>query len=412
MRDRQIFETIRLKNGITVHHYPTDQPFAFFNVKIPIGNVHNTGDILPGTAHFFEHLALLRSEQYPERSAFPRWVGLHGGTFNAATNIFDTDYTMAIPAERTTEAWNGFYSHIFEPVILQEDLERERAIVSNERKQRRWYPGMTELSHYLWALWIHAEGVSKRQLFGDDEDLAKLSTEALLDFHGHYFTPDIHVLVGGTLQVEQIISSLSVLNLATHKHAETYTPFNWERKEYHECTFSDIDMPIYFTGAYYALPPYAERVALRFLLEFLTNIHHGPLYQWLRDEKGWAYSVSYDAITSGKDEALMLEIPLHDISQVTAVRKEIDERIQGAISNESLLAAEVKRQLGAEVFDFQTLENLVEEAGYDISYYGRVVSETEYREYKKRCANASYLHLIYEKYLSPSLRGEFCALPQ
>ena len=56
MRDRQVFEIHQLANGMSVYHYPSDQPYVVIRLRIPFGSAHNTGEILPGTAHFFEHM--------------------------------------------------------------------------------------------------------------------------------------------------------------------------------------------------------------------------------------------------------------------------------------------------------------------------------------------------------------------
>jgi len=412
MRDKQVFETTKLTNGITVHYYPTDQPFAMFNLMIPIGSANNVGQFVPGTSHFFEHIATLRSKRNMQRNSFSEWVGLNGGYFNAFTDNFNTVYTAQVPSSISTIAWEGFYSQIFETLIKEEDFEKERGVVSNERKQRKWYPGSSELSNYLWTSWVQAETVSRRQLFGEDIDLALLTGKTLSKFHKYYFTPDIHVVVGGSVQIKRILETLSELSTNSSTLAESYTPYSWKRKNYHERGFSDVEAPVYFAGSCHKLPSYEERVAIRFLFEFLTDFHHGPLYKWLRNDNGWAYRVSYDIFTSGKEEVVFLEIPLHNLSQVAETRKELDGRIVRAISDSSMLATEVERQLGAEVFDYQTLENILDEALGDIKCYGRVTSEAEYRGYKRRCADPVYMNTIYEKYFGYSVRGEFCAIPK
>jgi predicted Zn-dependent peptidase len=57
MKDRLIFKTAKLKNGIRIFAKSMDVPFAYVWLYVPVGHIHNTGSVLPGTAHLLEHIA-------------------------------------------------------------------------------------------------------------------------------------------------------------------------------------------------------------------------------------------------------------------------------------------------------------------------------------------------------------------
>jgi len=91
-RDRLVFETIKLSNGMTVHYYPEDIPLARMSIMIPFGHAHNCGSIVPGTAHFLEHIVFGRSKQFPRKGEYEEVSSLEGATTNAVTRTFNTSF--------------------------------------------------------------------------------------------------------------------------------------------------------------------------------------------------------------------------------------------------------------------------------------------------------------------------------
>jgi predicted Zn-dependent peptidase len=146
MKDRLIFESTQLDNGITVLAKPMDVPFAIAWLYIPVGHVHNTGSVLPGTAHFLEHIAYNRSRLYHKPNQFQKMVELKGGDFDASTGFLTTEYDLSARSDMFGEAFKGLMSHVFEPIITQEDITLEASIISSERKMSsKWYPGDDDL---------------------------------------------------------------------------------------------------------------------------------------------------------------------------------------------------------------------------------------------------------------------------
>lgn len=413
MRDRQVFETYILPNGLKFFHYPADFPFAIMHIILPFGHAHNTGDILPGTAHFIEHMAASHSKLYPRRHEFTEWVGLQGGYSNAQTGNFDTIYLAEVPLAAAEKTWEGLCDQVFRPLFREEDVALQCPIIAAERKRKeRWFPGTNELTHYLKTEWEYDIVTDLRQIFGADEDLQKMSPEMLARFHEYYFDPRLTVLTGGNLDIQKLSRELMAIDTrAQEAPAYAETP-HWIKKEYHELAFNDVSQPILYIGAVFPeLPDYPTKVAIEFIGDFLTNSDHGPLYHWLRTEKGWIYGLSFRAYFE-KYARWNITVPLHETEQVGVVRREFWERMQKALSDKELVGREVGRKLGAQTFHFQTLESIVSGAEYDLELYGEIKSEAEYRSYLEQCRDTDYLLKICERYFSPALWGEFCALPK
>ncbi len=413
MRDRQIFKTYVLQNGIRFFHYPADFPFAILHIILPFGHAHNTGDILPGTAHFLEHMAASHSRLYPRRHAFTEWVGLQGGYANAQTGNFNTIYLTEIPLASAETAWAGLCSQVFEPLFRPEDIAVQRTIVASERRRKeRWFPGSNELTHYLKTAWERDLITDLRQIFGTNADLEKMDPENLSRFQAYYLDSRVAVLTAGNLNMQKFSERLMNLPVKTHEPPARYETPHWVKKEYHEREFNDVSQPILYIGALFPeLPDYSTKVAMEFIGDYLTNSDHGPLYHWLRTEKGWIYGMSFKTYFE-RDAHWHMTIPLHEKEQVGVVQEEIFERMLAAVRDKHLVGLEVGRKLGAQTFHFQTLESIVAGAEYDLELYGKIMSETEYRSYLETCRDTDYLRKIFERYFARELWGEFCALPK
>lgn len=413
MRDRQVFDVQLLRNGVHWYHYPAEADFAIIHIMLPVGHAHNTGETAPGTAHFLEHMGANHSKRYPLHNSFGEWIGLQGGYNNAYTDNFHTVYIVEIPVAQIEEAWAGLFSQAFEPLFLEEYIALQRNIIISERRRReRWFPGYDELGHYVRAEWQHVVPVGLRQMYGQNPDLDAAGPEHLRRFHSHYFDTRALVLSAGPLEVKRFAEQVAALPADLRYPPENYEIPYWHRKDYHEVSFRDVTQPILYVGGLTpGVPEFETKVAVEFIGQLLTNSDHGPLYKWLRQEKGWVYGLSFK--TEGeKYLRWRMKIPLQDLDQVDVVRKELWNRIEGALKDRALLGREVDRRLGAQTFHFQTLESVISGAEYDLQLYGQVTSEEVYRSILQKCRDAAYIWQIAEEYFSPKVRGEFCALPE
>ncbi len=413
MRDRQVFDTHILPNGIRFFHYPADYPFAIMHIILPFGHAHNTGTILPGSAHFLEHMGASHSALYPQRHRFAEWLGLQGGYSNAQTGSFETTYLAEAPLAAAENTWEGLCAQVFNPLFKEEDIAMQRTIIAAERKRKeRWFPGSSELGHYLKTDWQQDIVTDLRQIFGLNEDLSAINADNLRRFHSYYYDPRIIVLTGGPLDIQKLSERLLAVELSPQDAPLSYETPHWIQKDYHERAFNDVSQPTLYIGALFAeLPDYATKVAIEFIGEFLTNSDHGPLYHWLRTDKGWVYSMSFHVVFE-KYARWTMSFPLHELEQVKIVREELWHRIEKALSDEHLANLEVDRKLGMQTFHFQTLDSVIAGAEYDLELYGEIKSEAEYRIYLEKCRDTQYLKRIADQYFAPDLWGEFCALPK
>lgn len=412
MRDRQVFETTTLDNGITVNYYQTDQAFVHLTAFIPIGSTYHKKSHPAGLPHFYEHMTFHRSHAHPEKDAFSQWVSSKGGEVNAMTRPFCTTYTVEIPTQFAREAWEGLHHLLFHPHFTEDDIATERTIVANERDQRKWYPGESEIGHYLCTEWFEGRVIEKDYLFGSDADLAAITPEILNEFTSGYANRDVQVFVTGPENVPFIPETLGTIATSELNHAEHFIVPSWKNPTFHTRDFIDIDKPVYFLGSIYELPTNQERAGIHFLLEYLTDFSTGPLHQWLRHDLGWTYGISYERVVQKEREIIILEIPLQTVVQVDTVRSEIFDRIETSLGQKETLEKELERQLGKRVFFYQKTGYIIEDAINDLTNYESITSEDEYVSHLKHCTDPEYIQNIFNKFFGPKQRGEFCALPK
>jgi len=416
--DRLHFEKHVLKNGITLFTHDHEVPFFELRVLIPIGSVHSVPENpggMHGVAHFLEHILLNRSQKYPEKHSFDRFVMLSGGYINATTKPFVTDFELRARADLAEKAIPGFFSHIFEPLFVEEDIELEAGIVSNERKQKeRYYPGTTEFTHYMYTQWKRDQLYSLSQSLGAESDLKTLTTEKLKAFHANYFQKDIVVFIGGTFPREVVIEYLERVPVQEIRLTEALESSSWGNRSYHTHSFRDIEHTIYMYGGITGELSEAEENGISFVGKYVTDSTHGVLYNWLRKEKGWSYSVYFSLWYLGKKGGdWNIEIPLNDDRNVEAVRKELHDRMLSALHNTTEVHVEVDRLLSDQLFRFQTLQERMDTA-VDMYLERKVVhSEEKLRELMSRYfKDIDFLMDIYRRYFTPEIAGEFLALPQ
>lgn len=414
MRDRQLFDEKTLKNGIRTFQYLDDTPYTQVILQVPVGSSNSTGSVTPGTFHFLEHILMLRSKRHPQAKEFNRLVGLKGGRFGASTSCFNTSYRLKIPSKNLRTVLPGFYSHIFEPVFNEQDIERERGVIANERrKKERWFPTDTEIGQYLRTQWQWDCPLSLRQRLGCDEDLARMTPQSLLEAHRSYFDPRVRVMVGGSGDVSALFDSLSTLAVSAQQPPQCFEPIHWVNQEYHERAFRDIRrFELHYAGIVVPRPEPLVVQALRFILIYLTNSIHGPLHEWLREEKGWVYEVGHSHDFDNKSLDWTLYFPLGNREQVNVVRAELEGRISAALDDEEKVDREVDR-LGDhfDTFIYLRLEDILEDAQHCLESFGYIIPEVQLRKYLEKMRDVHFLQQVWREAFTPEQTGCFCAVP-
>lgn len=413
MKDRLACTPAILSNGIKVYLYEKDIPFVCLRYIVPFGHKHNRGEVIPGSFHFLEHLALNRSKEFPECDSFSRFIGLHGGYVNAYTTYRATGFEINFPLSVKERALKGFFSQIFETVFSEEDIKREATIIQNERKRKeRWYPGYSEISHFLNTKWRCRDPKFLCTIFGSDKDHAKYNVEYFKNLHERYHTNQGYLVAAGNITLPEIAAIVEKFQTKPYLSPQIADPeYSWKNPQYSEHAFDDESRFEYMVGGHFGPITFDDFFTLKFMGSLLFNSVHGPIYKWLRDEKGWLYEIRFGFDYEHSNTPWTVSFPLSSFKQVDIVRKELLSRIYTALEDEELIQDEVVRTLGREVFQYQRPEDLIEDAEAFLTFFNTTGSETQIRSIIQGMTSAKLLRFFKERIVANQI-GEVLILPK
>jgi zinc protease len=189
------FSRHALGNGMRVILHPDPTlPLVAVNLWYHVGS-KNERPGRTGFAHLFEHMLFQGSEHVATNDHF-RYVQQVGGVANGSTWFDRTNYYETLPANYLDLAlWlesdrMGFLL----PAITQENLDTQRQVVMNERRQRvenQPYGRATERLHELLYAPDHPY---HWPVIGYMADIEAATLEDVRDFFSTYYTPSNAVL--------------------------------------------------------------------------------------------------------------------------------------------------------------------------------------------------------------------------
>lgn len=98
---------------------------------VNVGMCHERKD-LPGLAHFLEHMLFTGTAKYPKEGEYHEFIQQNGGSANAYTACYFTNYMFEIKPEALVEALDRFAGFFIEPLLTRDCTEREINAVDSE----------------------------------------------------------------------------------------------------------------------------------------------------------------------------------------------------------------------------------------------------------------------------------------
>lgn len=146
-----------------------------------------------GTAHLLEHLMFKGTERTPA-GRFQAVVARHGGSDNAFTGYDYTAYHQTVPREALEQVMQLEAERMTGLAFDDADLEAERQVVLEERRQRIDADPAAILGERLNALQFrhHPYGWP---VIGHERDIEALTREAIEAFYRRHYAPGNAVLV-------------------------------------------------------------------------------------------------------------------------------------------------------------------------------------------------------------------------
>jgi predicted Zn-dependent peptidase len=204
------FERHTLANGLrVVLHRDATLPLVAVNLWYHVGS-KNERPGRTGFAHLFEHMLFQGSEHIPTHEHF-RQVQRVGGVANGSTWYDRTNYYETLPAHHLDLGlWlesdrMGFLL----PAITQENLETQRGVVMNERRQRVENQPYGRAGERLHEMLYPGDHPYHWPVIGYMEDIAAATLEEVRAFFRTYYTPNNAVLtVAGDIHPEAALERI------------------------------------------------------------------------------------------------------------------------------------------------------------------------------------------------------------
>jgi len=206
--------TGKLRNGLRYAVYPNKQPEgrASLRLLIKAGSLHET-EAQRGLAHFLEHMAFSGSTHYPPGTLteFFQRMGMRvGADTNAFTGFDRTLYVLELPQtdEATlAEAFQVFGDYAGGLLLLDEEIERERAVVLSEKRERDGTAYRAQVANFEFLMGDSL--LPKRLPIGEEAVIRAAGRDQLLDFWNTWYRPErMTVVAVGDFDAKKVESQI------------------------------------------------------------------------------------------------------------------------------------------------------------------------------------------------------------
>ncbi|MDD4954329.1 MAG: pitrilysin family protein [Candidatus Omnitrophica bacterium] len=181
-----MYQKTTLSNGLRIIAHPMrNMQSIALGIWINVGGRYESHEF-KGISHYLEHLLFKGSKKYSCRKIKESLEGV-GGSLNGFTSEELTCYLVKIPARHLDLALNIISDMAVNPLLLQEEIDKERTVILEEIKMYKDLPQsyVHELLDEL--LWPNQPlGMS---IAGTPESVGRINRQDLALYQKHYYTP-------------------------------------------------------------------------------------------------------------------------------------------------------------------------------------------------------------------------------
>jgi zinc protease len=184
-----------LANGLrVVLHRDPSLPLVALNIWYHVGS-KNERPGRTGFAHLFEHMLFQGSEHVPTNQHFA-YLQQVGGVANGSTWYDRTNYHETLPSHHLELGlWlESDRMGFFLPALTQENLDKQRDVVMNERRQRIENQPYGRAHERVHELLYPPDHPYHWPVIGYMEDIASATLDEVRSFFRTYYTPSNAVL--------------------------------------------------------------------------------------------------------------------------------------------------------------------------------------------------------------------------
>ena len=193
----------KLDNGVTVL-YEKVPGVKVVSVQcwIKTGSV-NENDKLSGISHFLEHMLFNGTKKF-KPGEIDEYLDAKGGYNNAFTSLDVTNYYVTIPADEAEAAYEVVSDMVFNALLLQSEIDREKPVVLQEINRKYDDPSYKMWQDLQAALF---EGTPyARQVIGSSETVSAFTRQEIVDYYNRFYHPqNMTLVIVGDIEKKQAL---------------------------------------------------------------------------------------------------------------------------------------------------------------------------------------------------------------
>jgi len=190
------FEKIRLSNGLRLILIPNRHTRAVtVLVLFGVGSRYETKEN-NGISHFLEHLVFKGTKKRPSALELVEVLDKIGGIYNAYTAKEYTGYFAKVDSQHLKIAVDWLSDLVLQPLLREEDIERERKVIIQEIKMYLDTP--MKYVGDLWERLLYKDSSLGRLVLGEEAVVRKMTRRDLVNYYQtHYSSLNSVVVVSG-----------------------------------------------------------------------------------------------------------------------------------------------------------------------------------------------------------------------
>lgn len=264
---------------------------AAVEVLYGVGSAH---DVIPGTAHFLEHLMFRGTARRPHQIDVASDIESLGCTFNANTSDDNTAYHIKTSADNIVAAIDILHDMLSSSQLRQEDIDMERPVVAQENLGYLESPDRAA-NENLDLLMVPAS----RSSADDVAALPRLNRPELAAFRAAYYTTDnVVVSIAGNvdfaLMRQAVVATFGSDRATRHQPVKTVKASALPGQHLRVVT-SATATRVHLNVGLSSLglsPAHHAAAATTLLADILGGDMAGRLFQAIRTQRGLTYGIN------------------------------------------------------------------------------------------------------------------------
>jgi zinc protease len=319
-----------------------------------------------GMTHFLEHL-LFDGTKNRDRIELSETITEYGGYINAFTRKDLTAYLVLMPKEYIDIGLDIQSDQLFNSIIPESELDKERKIVIEEIRKSDDVP--ESLAEYFFNEVVYEGTPYARTVLGTEEHISSISRSDIMDYYEEYYIPNnmTALIIGDFNTDEMIVHYDKFFGEAKKGKLPKIDLVDFMIPETRKIVTNELPVKNYMVDLAFPAPHFSDPDYYPYymMVEYLTSGETSPLTKYFQD-KGLVSSI-YASLETQKDFS-MLRISATTNSDVNA--KAVAWELERILTNPELLAPSYQVFHGM-IVSMKTQEIYLREK---LHYYGFMVA--------------------------------------